>query len=366
MRIIFSAQNFRNDVGGAEISAQTLLKRLAEKHEVHVVSRGSKGVYEWNGIKVHEVSCPNNILYINLFWSRYLDGLGFKPDLIITQVNAAAPTVFWCKRKRVPCLFYIRSFEHFCLDSFKHRNVFECNHNCWKCEGVRGLFLHPAYQLIYSRNREAIRSADMVIAQTDFMRKVVEHYTGRVCDVVPNLMDLESCRVEEHGDAVLFVNPTKHKGVELVSKLVKRLRGRKFVLAGKVDKDVQWLTKEENVEYLGFVEDMREAYSKSRIVIVPSDMADSSPRIIPEAMVSGIPCIVSDVGGASEMGGDAAVKVAADDVDKWAEEINKLYEDEEYYQRLSILSKRHASSYTLQNSFNALNELVEKRLRLRL
>jgi len=366
MRILFSAQFFLNQVGGAEISLQTLLKRLAKRHEVHVLSTGTKGTYLWEGITVHEVLCPNNILYINLLWSIYLNRLEFKPDLVITQINAAAPTIFWAKGRGIPCLFYVRSFEHFCLDSFKHKNVFECDRRCSHCEGAKGLILQPAYGLIYSRNKKALQEADLVVAQTTFMQDVVQHYSGRKCDVVPNPIDLASVAAEKSGDDILFVKPLKHKGVALVAELAKRLPKRTFVLAGELDPDYQWLAKEPNVNYLGILNDMRAAYGKARILLVPSDMADSSPRVIAEAMSNGIPCITSDEGGAAEMGGDAAVKLPVSQPESWVNEIERLYTNEEYYRGKSAKSREHAKTFTLETSLKRLDKLVQEKLGLKL
>jgi glycosyltransferase involved in cell wall biosynthesis len=366
MRILFSAQNFLNDVGGAEISAQTLLKHLAKKHEVHVISRGQRGEYEWEGINVHEIKCPNRIPYINLFWGRHLDKLKLKPDLVITQVNAAAPTVFWSKKNKIPCIFYVRSFEHFCLDGFKGGDVFKCGQRCMSCGGVKGILLSPAINLILKRNMRAIQTADLVVTQTQFMREVVAHYSKKQCDVLPNLMDLEAVHTDEHGDAVLFINPLKHKGIDLVAKLVKRMPNRKFTLVGGIEKGYEWLKDEPNVDNLRFVKDMRVAYSKAHVVLVPSDMADSSPRVVFEAMYNGIPCITSNVGGAAEVGGEAAIRLDKCDVEGWAETINLIYEEVVFYEERSKASRKYAKEYTLGKSINAMESLVEKKLGLRL
>ncbi|MBD3261909.1 MAG: glycosyltransferase [Candidatus Altiarchaeales archaeon] len=360
--ILFSCQNFLNQVGGAEISIQTLAKALAKKHRVHVLSCGSGGDYTWEGVMVHEVSCPSNIFYINVFWGRYLDRLGFLPDLIFTQVNAAAPTVFWAKNKGVPVITYVRSFEHFCLDSFKGGDVFECDHQCFRCEGLKGLLFYPAYKIIYDRNREALLESDYVLCQSRFMQETVRHYTGRDCTLLPNIMDLNSQRVEGRGDAILFVKPIKIKGVDVVAELVELLPGKKFLFAGETQSEYAYLCSRENVECLGHVQNMREAYCRAKILLAPSVMADSSPRVVYEAMINGIPCITSNVGGAAEVGGNAAIKLPRQDTDAWASEINRLFEDQEYYEHKSRESRVHAENYTLKKSLGALNGFLAGKL----
>jgi len=366
MRILFSAQNFKNEVAGAELCAQTLLKNLAKKHDVEVVSRGENGDYEWEGIKVHEVKCPNNILYINLFWSRYLDRLKTKPDLVITQLNAAAPTEFWAKKKGIPCIFYVHSFEHFCLESFKFGDVFGCGQRCSQCTGARTKILSPLYSLIYSRNKKALREADVVISPSRFMQEVVRHYSGVDSYVVPNPMELEGYRAGRKGDTILFVKALKHKGVDLVGKLVKRLPNRKFTIVGDLDPDYAWLAKEENVEYMGRIADMREAYAKARIVLIPSNMAESFSRVTVEAMINGLPVITSDKGGPAETSGAAGINIPTDDVQGWADAIEKLYKDEGYYREKCRASLKESKRYDLEKSLEIFHDLVKRKTGLKL
>jgi glycosyltransferase involved in cell wall biosynthesis len=367
MRILFSAQFFLNGSGGAELCARTLMKKLAQTHEVHVVSAGGQGDYDWEGIRVHEVKkCPNNILYINLFWSRYLINLGFKPDLVITQMNAAAPTTLWAKFHGIPSIFYAHGFEHFCLESFNYGDVFTCRQRCWRCGGLRKFMLHPLYHVIFDRNRRAILAAGLVIAPSAFMQKVVRHYSGRDADIVPNPLDLDKYRVKPEGGSILFVKPLKHKGVGLVADLVNRMKNRRFVLTGEIDRDYAWLKDEPNVEYLGEVKDMKTAYGKAKIVLVPSTMAESFSRVVLEAMVSGIPVITSDNGGPAETGGDASIKLSVNEPEKWIDAIERLYKDGDFWAKKSRECRENAARYSLEMSLNIFDEALYKRLNIRL
>jgi len=366
MKILFSAQNYLNAIGGAEISAQTLLRKLAEKHDVQVVARGENGDYEWEGMKVHETDCNSRIPYINLRWQKQLDTLEFKPDLVITQINAAAPTVFWAKKKGIPLIFYVRSFEHFCIDGFGGRDVFGCGQRCYKCGSPIKWLRHPLLWLMYRRNRQALQKADMVICQTQFMADVVWHYSGRKAEVITNPMDLESFKIEKPGDSILFINPQPHKGIKLVAKLIERLKHRNFVFAGDVSSGYSSLCSKKNVRCLGRISDMKEAYRLAKVLLVPSDMADSSPRVVFEANYNGIPVITSDVGGAAEVGGDASIKLPREDVDAWADAIEKIYEDNDHYASISEASGAHAKEHTLDKALSQLDEVVQAKLGLKL
>jgi len=361
MDVLFSAQNLFTEVGGAEKVAQNIVRRLAKKHEVHAVARGKGGDYDREGVHVHEVRCPNNILFINLFWGRFLDRLNIKPDLVFTQLNAAPPTVFWAKKKSIPTVFHVHSFEHFCLDSFGYDDVYACGQRCWRCRNPRGILLSPAYKLIQERNRKALQEADVVITPSNFMRDVVRHYTGRTADVVPNPLDLESARAAGKGDGILFVGVNRHKGADLVSELVKLMPNRKFVLAGRTEKGFEWLAKERNVEYLGYVNDIRLAYAKARILIAPSKMADNSPTAIYEAMANGIPVIASDTGGAAEAAAEGGILLSTADADGWVQAIERLFADETACRRLGEDGKRKVQGLTMENGWKALVRKVGER-----
>ena len=366
MRILFSAQNFLNEAGGAEFCAQNLLKSLAKKHEVHVLSRGKRGDYIWEGVRVHEIRCPNSIPYIHLRWKRHLDSLKIKPDLFITQLNAAAPTVAWAKKQGIPAIFYVHSFEHFCQESFDGKDVLGCGQRCHACGGLRRMIRSPAYKLLQRMNKKAILDADMVISPSRYMAELVRHYTGRVCDVVPNPLDLERTRTKERGDGVLFVNPWRHKGADLVAKLIRLLPERRFIIAGVLEKGFEHLKDGKNVEYLGRVGDMREAYGKAKVLIAPSTQADNFPSVILEAMANGMPCITSDAAGVSEAGGDASIKIPSDDVEAWVREIGRLYANLEYYDKAKKASLKRAGGFTLEKSLAAFDDAVGRRLGFRL
>jgi glycosyltransferase involved in cell wall biosynthesis len=366
MRILFSAQNFLNGTSSAERSAHIILRKLAKNHEVHVACPGERGTYVWEGITVHERPCFNNNIYVNLFWGHALNRLDIKPELIITQSNAAPPTIFWVKARKIPTIFYVHSFEHFCLDSFKSGDVFACSQRCYGCGTLRTKALWPIYKIVQMRNKKAILQADILISPTNFMKDVIESYSGRVASLVPNPINLEATRVSPRGDAILFVNPRGHKGVGFVAKLVKMLPNRKFVLAGFIERGYERLTWENNVEYMGYVTDMRKAYAKAKVLLAPSSIADPAPTVVYEAMYNGIPCITSDVGAISEAGGDAAIKMSTDDIEGWVHSINRLYDEPDYFELKHRDSLERGRTFSLEKSLEMFNRVVELQLGIKL
>jgi glycosyltransferase involved in cell wall biosynthesis len=79
-----------------------------------------------------------------------------------------------------------------------------------------------------------------------------------------------------------------------------------------------------NVTHWEWCEEMREAYAASKLVVVPSRWEEPFGRVPAEAMVSGIPCVVSDRGGLPEVVGDTGETVSdIESVEAWLAAIDR-------------------------------------------
>jgi glycosyltransferase involved in cell wall biosynthesis len=85
-----------------------------------------------------------------------------------------------------------------------------------------------------------------------------------------------------------------------------------------------------NVTHWEWCDDMRQAYSVGKMVIVPSRIEETFGRVPAEAMVSGIPCVVSDRGGLPEVVGDTGEVVT--DIESAAAWIDAIYHGFESHQ----------------------------------
>jgi glycosyltransferase involved in cell wall biosynthesis len=104
-----------------------------------------------------------------------------------------------------------------------------------------------------------------------------------------------------------------------------------------------------NVEYMANQSDIRFAYRKTRILLMPSHY-ESWGRTATEAMASGIPVICTDLPGLRENCGDAGTYCKQDRLDEWISAIRNV---EENYEICS--NKAYDRANELQPENNLIN-----------
>lgn len=142
---------------------------------------------------------------------------------------------------------------------------------------------------------------------------------------------------DEHGDAIGFIKPIPNKGVEFVYKIVRRLRDRRFVILRGEWQTLETIQEYDNVEFLEPVVDMRDFWSRVRVVLMPS-ISEDAGTVAQEAALNGVPCISSDVGGLSETNG--GIRLPTDNVSRWLNAI-RILDNPVQYQRVVDRQRAH-------------------------
>lgn len=163
---------------------------------------------------------------------------------------------------------------------------------------------------------------------------------------------------------VTFVNPRPEKGAYLVAQMAMTLeRRRPDIVFEIVESRGTWADVVRRVttasgqprEALSNVivtpnsPDMRPVYSRARVVLSPSLWWESGNRVLVEAMLNGIPAIVTNRGGPPEMIGEGGITVSLpkafhkapytrllpkDALDSVSHMIEQIYDDEAGYQSM--------------------------------
>jgi glycosyltransferase involved in cell wall biosynthesis len=182
-----------------------------------------------------------------------------------------------------------------------------------------------------------------LIANSGFAARRIETLLGVRPPVMPPLIEPDLYRVDRPGDAVLLVNPSLRKGVELFFRLAAARPDIAFLAVESWTVTDAWRTvlmnrarALGNIALWPAVEDMREAYAQARLVLMPSIHEETFGRVVAEAQVSGIPALVSDRGALAETLGQGGIAMPLDaGLDTWLQALDHLWSDAAFYRQCS-------------------------------
>jgi glycosyltransferase involved in cell wall biosynthesis len=192
----------------------------------------------------------------------------------------------------------------------------------------------------------------MLIAVSDFTARRIETLFGIRPPVVPPLVEPARYRVDRPGDSVLLVNPSLRKGVETFFRLAAARPHIPFLAVESWTLHDAWRTvlvnrarTLDNVALWPPLEDMREAYAKARLVLMPSVHEETFGRVIAEAQLSGIPALVSDRGALPETLGGGGIAMPLDaGLEAWLQALDRLWLDPSVYARCAASARAESTA----------------------
>ncbi|MBI3250227.1 MAG: glycosyltransferase family 4 protein, partial [Candidatus Andersenbacteria bacterium] len=97
-------------------------------------------------------------------------------------------------------------------------------------------------------------------------------------------------------------------------------------------------------------------------VFILTSLSEGMPSVILEAMGCGLPILASDVGGNNEIvhEGENGYLISGNDVDKIAERIAELINNQELRKRMGKRSREMAMQYDWKNIMGEYNHLYEQ------
>ncbi|MDQ7249176.1 glycosyltransferase [Dongia sedimenti] len=190
------------------------------------------------------------------------------------------------------------------------------------------------------------------ITVSDFAARRIDTLLGIRPPVVPPLIEPERYRVAQPGDAVLLVNPSLRKGVELFFRMAEARPDIPFLAVESWNVHDVWRTvlmnrarALNNVELWPAVEDMREAYARARLILMPSIHEETFGRVVAEAQISGIPALVSDRGALPETLGGGGIAVPLDaGLEAWLAALDRLWTDPTFYGRCAAAARAESTA----------------------
>ncbi len=210
-------------------------------------------------------------------------------------------------------------------------------------ENVRAFARHPEHvRLLATRT---------VFANCRFLKGQIEELLGVQAVVVYKLLDFADYRLappKSRSGAVGYYSRGDPRTDELAEAIFARLPEQRFIVVGK-----HYRTALGNVDHWGYIADMKRFYRAIDVLLIPS-YSDTSPRVILEAAVNGIPVIANPVGGIEEVLGDSGILIDAPAggsspqtvlADRHASALRLALGDDAYYRKLSDRALLRAEEY---------------------
>ncbi|MBX7483649.1 glycosyltransferase [Qipengyuania qiaonensis] len=194
------------------------------------------------------------------------------------------------------------------------------------------------------------------VANSRFTADAYRRAYGATCTTIHPLIDGDLYRTERTGSFVTFINPDPVKGLDKAIEIARALPNTPFRFQEtwpipKAERValLQRLADLPNVTLAPRVNDMREVYAQTKILLVPSQWEEGYGRIASEAQFSGIPVIGSDRGGLPEAIGTGGLVIAADAAAQdWVDALRGVLESPDRYAELSASATAYAHRPELQ------------------
>lgn len=258
------------------------------------------------------------------FWILYLH-----PLVVHTQGPLAADVVELCAELNVPSMVGI----HFWT------GVITLSSDTCNQEILKHVTKHrpaPSFKTFQKK------ATQLYVAST-FVLDVMTAVCGPVSAHVVNPCPLpEKClRTQSDGHFVTLINCHHLKGGSLLLQLISQCPDIKFLAVKTEDgsSKIDEALKETRCRLLDHVEDVREIYNQTRVLLIPSLVDETFGRVMAEAMLNGIPMLTTGAGNLRTFLQDAPdlqwLIIPTHDVDMWAQALSRLLQDSMEYARVS-------------------------------
>lgn len=208
----------------------------------------------------------------------------------------------------------------------------------WEKDTVEGISLGK----LLDEELERMRCFDEVFCISNDERIFYEKATGKDMNFLPHLMPevikKNEIPVEERRWDVFFIgfnNPFNVAGLDWFLKEVYPLLDKniKILLVGSATKNID--VKYKNIEIIPFAPDLDEIYANVKITICPMFKGTGMKVKVVEAMSKGIPVVCNERGVDGLPDKNMCGCLVTQDAKQFAEYINKLAFDKNYYSQIS-------------------------------
>jgi glycosyltransferase involved in cell wall biosynthesis len=324
----------------------------------------------------------------SVVWSRHaaaqVDGLisRFRPDVVHCHnlFPSLSPSILRVACRRVPTVMTLHNYRLFCLPATLQRD----DRVCEDCLGRRLLWpgvVHACYRgstaasaalatsLSLHRAIGTFAEVSIYLAVSRFLmdKHVQAGVPASRIRIKPNFA-WAMPRRQGPGDYFLYLGRlSREKGVDTLLSVWKEPQGRLVVVGDGPDGPRLRAMAPPDVEFRGAVPpaEVAEVLRRARALLVPSKWYEGEPRAVLEAYASGVPVIVSDIGGLPHLvEHDASgLVVPPRDERAWARAIERLQDDAEAERMGEGAWRAWSDRYSPEKALRELEAVYEDAMR---
>ncbi len=375
-RIFFLFNSFVS-ISGADIRFIEMAKRMDGFNKIIVTSSLGKKICEENGLDAKYLLTTKEkqiknvpVIYLARMIRALLSKIGANHHDVLFSSSDILPDVFpaFLLKIRKPMVRWIAPVYHLIPHSSKRPGGYKLS-NILSYLGQR-------------LSLRLINRADLIITETNFLRnKLIEEYqvspdkiTAVQSGFNPKVIDNVIWNREKIYDVCFLARLHLSKGIlDLIkawSYVCKHKKDTKLAIAGsgstkmieELKREIEKLGLKHTIDLLGFLseEDKYKLLKASKLYVLPS-YEEGIPITFYEAMHCGLPVITYYLSTYAEIR-DYIVSVPLGDVEKLAEEIIKILEDEDLARRLGDRGRKLAKEHTWDKVADCIIPQIEKKI----
>lgn len=356
--------------GGGSNACKYLLREMANKGiEVDLVTSSSSNIFETEmiGDTVSIYKLPVNKKDIH-YWTqreimsyswkakKFIDNLMKEKEYDVCHAFFSVPcgAVAYLFRKKIPYIVSLRGSD---VPGFNKRF------------GVQYIFLKPLIKKIWT-------DAGAVVANSQGLKELALNTSpSQEIGVVYNGIDVSEFEPDfdsTSDDEIRIVCVSRlieRKGINYLIEAVEKLKDKqiRLILVGEGNQEdalrklVNDLNISDKVDFKGYVDhdQIADIYRNSDIFVLPS-LNEGMSNALLEALAAGLPVIVTDTGGTSELLDGNGVLVPMGDSDAIAEAIRGFVDDSEGRRQMGLKSREIAEEMDWMRVGEAYLRLYEE------
>jgi len=383
MRILFLTSRFPYPLEkGDKLRAFYQIVELSKKHEI-ILASVSDNVVEDEDLEALKPFCKKILVHhlskarlIGNLSKAFFNGKPFQVEYFFSEefkdridnvIEEKKPDAIFCQLVRMA--EYVKEVKHI-PKTLDYQDAFSkgLERLAKKTSLLKKIPVRMEWKRMLKYEKQIFDSFEHSIIISEQDRKLIPHPKHDEIEIIPNGVDLNfyvPIQREKKYDLIFAGNMNYPPNVEsalyialrVMPLLIREKPDIKFVIAGATPSKEILALESENIHVTGWVDDIREPFSKSRIHLAPMFISIGLQNKILQAMAMKIPCIVSTLANNAIHAPTDDCLLIADKPEEYVDKILLLLNNREISERLS----ENAYKFVHENfTWSMMTNLLEK------